>query len=80
MEKIIKIFFIFSMFVVNIIYVSEPSIKKYFERGIVIEVSTVSLDNIQSPAFTFSRRGPDELLVFITAYIPSSETFFQKLI
>ena len=56
-----KIIFIFILLVVNLLFVSIPSIDKYLKRGIVIEVSTVSLNNLQSPAFTFSRIGPDEL-------------------
>ena len=47
------------MLVFNILYVSKPSIEKYFERGIVIEVSTASLYDLPSPAFTISRMGPD---------------------
>ena len=62
-KKITKTIFIFSMLLVNIIFVSKPCIEKYFEGGIVLEVSIVSLDNLPSPAFTISRTGPDGWLV-----------------
>ena len=74
-KKILKTFFIFSMLLVNIIFVSKPCIEKYFEGGIVIEATVVSLNDIPSPAFTISRLGPDGMLVF-SLPMPTSVTFF----
>ena len=61
--KMIKIIFIFSMLVVNLLFISLPSIKMFLKGGIVIEVSTETLDDLPSPAFAISRIGADELLV-----------------
>ena len=47
------------MFVANFLFISKPSIEKYFENGIVIEVSITSMDDLPSPAFTMMRVGPD---------------------
>ena len=60
-KRILKIISIFLLLLINLIYVSIPSINKYLDHGIVIEVSTASLNDVSSPAFTFSRIGPDEL-------------------
>ena len=61
--KMIKITFIFSMLAVNLLFISLPSIKMFLKGGIVIEVSTETLDDLPSPAFAISRIGADELLV-----------------
>ena len=59
MKWSVKILFVVSMLTVNIWFITLPSIKMYFDYGIVIEVSTETLDDMPSPAFTVGRIGPD---------------------
>ena len=58
-NRFLKTVFVVSMLMINIIFISIPSIRKYFEYGIVIEVSSVTLNDLPSPAFTISRIGSD---------------------
>ena len=62
-KRIVKIIFILFMLVVNLYFISLPSIRMYLDYGIVIEVSSVTVDDLPSPAFTISRIGADGLLV-----------------
>ena len=56
LKRMIKIVFMVIMFIVNILYVALPAIEKYLEKGIMVEVSTVSLDHVVAPAVTFIQR------------------------
>ena len=52
-----KIVFAIIMLAINIRYVAQPTIEKYLEKGIMIEVSTFSPEYVVAPAVTFTRRG-----------------------
>ena len=45
-----------TMLVINILYVAQPTIEKYLEKGIMIEVSTISPEYVVAPAVTFINR------------------------
>ena len=51
-----KIVFMITMLVINILYVAQPTIEKYLEKGIMIEVSTISPEYVVAPAVTFINR------------------------
>ena len=55
-----KIVFMITMLVINVLYVARPTIEKFLERGLMIEVSTVSPEYVVAPAVTFIKRGPFE--------------------
>ena len=52
-----KIVFAIIMLAINIRYVAQPTIEKYLEKGIMIEVSTISPEYVVAPAVTFIKRG-----------------------
>ena len=52
-----KTVFAIIMLAINIRYVAQPTIEKYLEKGIMIEVSTISPEYVVAPAVTFIRRG-----------------------
>ena len=52
-----KIVFMITMLVINVLYVARPTIEKYLEKGIMIEVSTISPEYVVAPAVTFIKRG-----------------------
>ena len=49
-----------TMLVINVLYVARPTIEKFLEKGIMIEVSTISPEYVVAPAVTFIKRGPFE--------------------
>ena len=51
-----KTVFMITMLVINVLYVARPTIEKYLEKGIMIEVSTISPEYVVAPAVTFTRR------------------------
>ena len=57
-RRIFKFIFILSMFSFNIWQIVWPSIEKYLQKAIVVEVSTRKSDSVQAPAATFCRYGP----------------------
>jgi len=57
LKRMIKMVFMVSMLILNILYVARPTIEKYLEKGIMIEVSTVSPEYVVAPAVTFIKRG-----------------------
>ena len=59
-KRIIKIIFILTMLVLNIIYVALPSIQKYLEEEIMIEVENISPENLDPPAISFATIGGSE--------------------
>ena len=59
-KTILKITFIFSMLLLNIWHIVLPSIQKYRQKAIVIEVSTTKSDSLLAPAATFCRYGPQD--------------------
>ena len=52
-----KTVFMITMLVINVLYVAQPTIEKFLEKGIMIEVSTISPEYVVAPAVTFIRRG-----------------------
>ena len=52
-----KIVFMITMLVINVLYVARPTIEKFLEKGIMIEVSTISPEYVVAPAVTFIKRG-----------------------
>ena len=52
-----KTVFMITMLVINVLYVAQPTIEKFLERGLMIEVSTVSPEYVVAPAVTFIKRG-----------------------
>ena len=65
------------MLLINILFISLPSIKKYLEKGIVIEVSTESLEDLPSPAFTISRIGADGRYVYLETMLLLDSVLFE---
>ena len=59
-KMIIKITFILIMLVLNIIYVALPSIEKYLDEGVMIEVDNISPENLEPPAISFATIGGTE--------------------
>ena len=59
-RKIIKTIFLLLMLFCNILWITLPSIVKYLEEAIVVEVSTKTLNTLQAPAVTFCRYGPED--------------------
>ena len=57
MKTLLKITFIVVMIIVNIYLVAWPSISKYLQGGVVIEVSTQSTEGLVPPAVSFRRSG-----------------------
>ena len=57
LKKHVKIIFIISMLVLNINYVALPTIQKYLDQSIMIEVSTISPERLAAPAVTFITKG-----------------------
>ena len=58
-KRVIKTLFILIMLVLNLLYVAGPLIEKYLESGIMFEESTVSHQNLLSPAVLIGRLGSD---------------------
>ena len=59
-RKILKTFFLLLMLFFNIVWITLPSIVKYLQEAIVVEVSTKTLNTLQAPAVTFCRYGPED--------------------
>ena len=59
-RKILKTFFLLLMLFFNIVWITLPSIVKYLQEAIVVEVSTKTLNTLQAPAVTFCRYGPQD--------------------
>ena len=57
LKRMLKTIFMVIMLLVNILYVARPTIEKYLEKGIMIEVSTISPEYVVAPAVTFIKRG-----------------------
>ena len=57
LKRFIKIIFMITMLVINVLYVAQPTIEKFLEKGIMIEVSTISPEYVVAPAVTFIKRG-----------------------
>ena len=59
-KRIIKTVFILAMFVLNILYVALPSIEKYFDERVMIEVDNILTEALESPSITFATVGGRE--------------------
>ena len=59
-RKIIKTIFLLLMLFFNIVWITLPSIVKYLQEAIVVEVSTKTLNTLKAPAVTFCRYGPED--------------------
>ena len=54
-KTILKLFFVISMFTTNTWLFVLPSINKYLQGAIMVEVSTKSSEYLHAPAVTFCR-------------------------
>ena len=59
MLKQVRRLFIIAVVLANIFLIALPIIEKFFDDGIVIEVSTKDEDGLLPPAITFCRRSTD---------------------
>ena len=59
LHKLIKKLFIVIMLCLNITYIAIPSIQKFLDKGIFIEVSTETPESLVFPAVTIARIGQD---------------------
>ena len=59
-KTILKTTFILLMLLVDIWHIVLPSIQKYRQKAIVVEVSTTKSDSLLAPAATFCRYGPQD--------------------
>ena len=58
-QKFMKNLFIVTMLCLNIGFIAIPSIKRFLEQGIFIEVSTESPERLDFPSVTIARIGLD---------------------
>ena len=59
--QVVKKVFILIMLGINIWLVAKPSIEKFLDQGIMIEVSTDTPETLVHPAVTLGRIGPDSV-------------------
>ena len=59
-KSLFRIVFILLMFSLNMWLIVVPTLEKYLQRAIVVEVSSKPSDSLQAPAVTFCRYGPQE--------------------
>ena len=59
MLKQVRRLFIIAVVLANFFLIALPIIEKFFDDGIVIEVSTKDEDGLLPPAITFCRRSAD---------------------
>ena len=59
--QVVRKIFILIMLGVNIWFVAIPSIEKFLDQGIMIEVSTEKPERLVHPAVSFGRVGPDSV-------------------
>ena len=55
--KLIKKLFVVIMLCLNVTYIAIPSIQKFLDKGIFIEVSTETPESLVFPAVTIARIG-----------------------
>ena len=44
----------------DIYWIALPSVEKYLQEAIIVEVSKKTLKTVQAPAITFCRYGPED--------------------
>ena len=59
--QVVRNIFIVIMLGINILFVAIPSIEKFLDQGIMIEVSTEKPEKLVHPAVSFGRIGPDSV-------------------